>query len=131
MMTDVVRHWWSVFRAAVARVRRGGRASLTWSLRVTGAATASYLAAVVLFPSTQPLLAPLTAMLVVQVTPISLLNSGRDRVISVVAGVGLAVGFSAVLPLAWWSLGLLIWVAITVGQYLRLRDNLIEVAISA
>jgi hypothetical protein len=52
-------------------------------------------------------------------------------VISVVAGVGLAVGFAAVLPLEWWSLGLLIWVAITVGQYLRLRDNLIEVAISA
>lgn len=104
---------------------------MTWSLRVTVAATASYLAAVVVFPSTQPLLAPLTAMLVIQVTPISLLSSGRDRVVAVVAGVGLAVGFSAVVPLAWWSLGLLILVAITVGQYLRLRDNLIEVAISA
>src|SRR5690349_4434670 len=131
MMADVVQRWWSLIRAAVARVRRGGRASMSWSLRVTIAATASYLAGVVVFPSTQPLLAPLTAMLVVQVTTMSLLNSGRERVISVVAGVGLAVGFSAVLPLSWWSLGLLIWVAITVGQYLRLRDNLIEVAISA
>jgi uncharacterized membrane protein YccC len=104
---------------------------MAWSLRVTIAATASYLVGVVVFPSTQPLLAPLTAMLVVQVTPVSLLNSGRERVISVIAGVGLAVGFASVLPLEWWSLGLLIWVAITVGQYLRLRDNLIEVAISA
>jgi len=130
-MRDVVQRWWSVIRAAVARARRGGRASTGWSLRVTVAATASYLVGLVFFPSTQPLLAPLTAMLVVQVTPVSLLNSGRDRVISVVAGVGLAVGFSTVLPLSWWSLGLLIWVAITVGQYLRLRDNLIEVAISA
>ncbi len=130
-MTHVVQHWWSLIRAGVARVRRGGRASLTWSLRVTIAATASYLAGVVVFPSTQPLLAPLTAMLVVQVTPMSLLNSGRERVISVIAGVGLAVGFASVLPLEWWSLGLLIWVAITVGQYLRLRDNLMEVAISA
>ena len=70
-------------------------------------------------------------MLVVQVTPVSLLASGLDRVLAVVAGVLLAVGFSAVAPLAWWSLGLLILVAITIGQVLRLRSNLIEVAISA
>ena len=127
----MLQRWWILTRAAVARVRRGGRASMAWSLRVTIAATASYLAGLLFFPTTKPLLAPLTAMLVVQVTPLSLLNSGRDRVISVIAGVGLAVGFSTVVPLSWWSLGLLIWVAITVGQYLRLRDNLIEVAISA
>jgi hypothetical protein len=127
----VLQRWWSLLRAELARVRRGGRASMSWSLRVTAAATASYLAGLLFFPSTRPLLAPLTAMLVVQVTPLSLLNSGRERVIAVIAGVGLAVGFSSVVPLSWWSLGLLIWIAITVGQYLRLRDNLIEVAISA
>ena len=70
-------------------------------------------------------------MLVVQVTPLSLLASGLDRVIAVVAGVALAVGFSTVVPLEWWSLGLLILVSITIGQFLRLRSNLVEVAISA
>src|SRR6476469_6769496 len=70
-------------------------------------------------------------MRVVQVTPVSLLASGLDRVVAVVSGVSLAVVFAAVVPLVWWSLGLLILVAITIGQYLRLRSNLIEVAISA
>ncbi len=124
--------WWRGFVSReLARVRRDGRASLLWSLRITVAATASYLVASLFFPGTQPLLAPLTAMLVVQVTPLSLLASGLDRVIAVVAGVALAVGFAAVVPLEWWSLGVLILVSITIGQFLRLRSNLVEVAISA
>ena len=104
---------------------------MLWSLRVTVAATTSYVVASLIFPGTQPLLAPLTAMLVVQVTPLSLLASGLDRVVAVVAGVVLAVGFAAVVPLEWWSLGILILISITIGQYLRLRSNLVEVAISA
>jgi hypothetical protein len=115
----------------VARVRRDGRAALLWSLRITVAATSAYVAASLSFPGTEPLLAPLTAMLVVQVTPVSLLASGLDRVVAVVAGVALAVGFAAVAPLEWWSLGVLILISITVGQFLRLRANLVEVAISA
>jgi hypothetical protein len=114
----------------VDRLRRDWRPSLLWSLRITVAATASYVVALLLFPGTQPLLAPLTAMLVVQVTPVTLLTSGVDRVVAVVAGVALAVGFAAVVPLEWWSLAVLIAVSITIGQLLRLRSNMIEVAIS-
>lgn len=124
--------WWRRLVASeLVRLRRDGRAGLLWSLRITVAATASYAVGTMLFPGTLPLLAPLTAMLVVQVTPVSLLASGLDRVVSVLAGVGLAVGFAAVVPLRWWSLGVLILVSITLGQILRLRANLIEVAISA
>ena len=124
--------WWRrVLAADLERVRRDGRERVAWSARITVAATASYIVGTLIFPGTQPLLAPLTAMLVVQVTPISLLASGVDRVIAVVAGVLLAIGFAAVVPLAWWSLGLLILIALTIGQYLRLRSNLLEVAISA
>jgi hypothetical protein len=124
--------WWRGFVSReLARVRRDGRAAVLWSLRITVSATASYVVASLIFPGTQPLLAPLTAMLVVQVTPLSLLASGLDRVIAVVAGVLLAVGFAALVPLEWWSLGILILVSITIGQYLRLRSNLVEVAISA
>lgn len=112
------------------RLRVGWRAAVLWSLRITMAAVASYVVGVLIFPGTQPLLAPLTAMLVVQVTPLSLLASGLDRVIAVVTGVSLAVVFAAVVPLEWWSLGVLIFLSITLGQALRLRDNLIEVAIS-
>ncbi len=124
--------WWRSFVSReLARLRRDGRAAVLWSLRITVAATASYLVASLFFPGTQPLLAPLTAMLVVQVTPLSLLASGLDRVVAVVAGVALAVAFAAVVPLEWWSLGLLILISITLGQFLRLRANLVEVAISA
>ena len=112
------------------RLRNDGRAAVLWALRVTIAAVASYAVATLLFTSAPPLLAPLTAMLVVQVTPVSLLASGLDRVVAVVTGVFLAVAFAAVLPLAWWSLGLLIFVSLAIGQALRLGANLIEVAIS-
>jgi uncharacterized membrane protein YccC len=67
----------------------------------------------------------------VQVTPVSLLASGLDRVVAVVTGVALAVFFASVVPLEWWSLGLLIFVSMAVGQALHLRDNLVEVPISA
>ena len=123
--------WWRHRLARdLTRLRKDGRAALLWALRITVAAVASYVVATLLFPGTQPLLAPLTAMLVVQVTPVSLLASGLDRVVAVVAGVSLAVVFADVVPLQWWSLGVLILVAIMVGNVLRLRANLIEVAIS-
>jgi hypothetical protein len=123
--------WWrGNLTRGISRLRSGGRAAVLWSLRITVAAVASYVVATALLPGTQPLLAPLTAMLVVQVTPVSLLASGLDRVLAVVAGVFLAVAFATVVPLEWWSLGLLIFAAITIGQALRLRSNLVEVAIS-
>jgi uncharacterized membrane protein YccC len=120
-----------VLNRELTRLRKDGRAGLLWALRITVAAVASYVVGILLFPGTQPLLAPLSAMLVVQVTPVSLLASGIDRVVSVVAGVLLAVAFAAVVPLEWWSLGLLIFVSITIGQVLHLRANLIEVPVSA
>jgi hypothetical protein len=126
-----VHDWWRRgLTRELSRLRGGGRAGLLWSLRITVAAVASYVVATLFFPGTQPLLAPLTSMLVVQVTPVSLLASGIDRVVAVVAGVSVAVAFAAVVPLEWWSLGLLILVSITIGQALHLRANLVEVAIS-
>ena len=116
-------------RRQLDRFRRGGREGLLWALRLTGAATAAYVVAFVAFGG-KPLLAPLTALLVVQATPKSLLASGVDRVLSVVAGVLLAVGFSAVVPLSWWSLALVIGISLLIGQVLRLKANLLEVPIS-
>jgi hypothetical protein len=126
-----VRDWWRPrLTRELSRLRSDGRSAVLWSLRITVAAVASYVVGTLFFPGTQPLLAPLTAMLVVQVTPVSLLASGIDRVVAVVTGVSLAVAFSTVVPLEWWSLGVLIFLSITIGQALRLRSNLIEVAIS-
>ncbi|MGH3471944.1 MAG: FUSC family protein [Nocardioidaceae bacterium] len=112
-------------------LRTGWRVGVSWALRITVAAVAAYVVGRLLFPDTQPLLAPLTAMLVVQVTPVTLLTSGLDRVVAVVTGVVLAVLFASVVPLEWWSLGVLIFVSMALGQALRLRGNLLEVPISA
>ena len=115
----------------VTRLRLRGRSGTLWSLRITVAAVASYVVALALFPGSTPLLSPLTAMLVVQVTPWSLLASGIDRVVSVVLGVSVAIAISALVPLTWWSLGIVILVSLLLGQVLRLRHNLLEVPISA
>lgn len=127
----MVERWRRRLGREVRRLRLEWRSALAWALRITVAAVTSYVVALLFFPGTEPLLAPLTAMLVVQVTPVSLLASGLDRVVAVVAGVALAVAFAAVVPLEWWSLGLLIFVSVALGQLLRLRANLLEVPISA
>ena len=113
------------------RVRTRWRSAFFRALRLSGAGVASWLVANALSPNSDPILASLTALLVVQVTLYGTLRSGIQRVISVMAGVLLAVGFTAVVGLTWWSLGALIAVSITLGQLLKLGPNLIEVPISA
>jgi hypothetical protein len=99
--------------------------------RLTVAAVVSYLVARAVFDTPQPLTGPLTALLVVQATLFSTLTTGVRRVLSVVAGVLVAVVLSNVVGLTWWSLGGAIAAAIVIGQLLRLGDHLLEVPISA
>jgi uncharacterized membrane protein YccC len=81
--------------------------------------------------SPPPLIAALTALLVVQATLSSTLVNGAQRVVSVVSGVALAVAFVAVVGLTWWSLAALVAASLVVGQLLRLGPHLVEVPISA
>ena len=118
--------------SARQRVHRRGRSAFLRAARLTGAAVAAYLVAeAVGLDDPPPLVAALTALLVVQATASSTLSSGVERVLSVVAGVALAVAFSALVGLTWWSLAILVAASIVVGQLLRLGPNLIEVPISA
>jgi hypothetical protein len=95
------------------------------------AAIAAYGVASVVSDNPRPVLAPLTALLVVQLTLYETLASGLRRVVSVVAGVLLALGFSEFVGFTWWSLGLLIAAALVVGKVLRVGEQLMEVPISA
>ena len=52
---------WSLTRG-LTRLRGGGRVAVLWSLRITVAAVASYVVGTLLFPGTQPLLAPLSRL---------------------------------------------------------------------
>jgi hypothetical protein len=117
---------------AVDLVRRRGRSAALRAARLTGAATAAYVVAEALgFENPPPLVAALTALLVVQATLASTLTNGIQRVLSVVAGVALAVLFVSAVGLTWWSLAALVGASIVVGQLLRLGPHLVEVPISA
>ncbi|WP_405877577.1 aromatic acid exporter family protein [Streptomyces sp. NBC_01384] len=101
------------------------------SVRSAAAATIAYVIALRLSPEPAPLTAPLTALLVVQVTLYATLTTGIRRVNSVVAGVVVAIGFSVLVGLTWWSLALLILASLAVGHLVRVSEFVPEVAISA
>ena len=99
---------------------------------MAGASVAAFLVAQALgLVDPPPLVAALTALLVVQATAASTLVNSAQRVLSVVAGVALAVVFVSAVGLSWWSLFILVAVSIIVGQLLRLGPHLVEVPISA
>lgn len=112
-------------------VRVSGGATLTRVARLTGAAVGAYLAALLLLDDPRPVLAPLTALLIVQVTLVGTITDTVRRILSVVAGVAIAIVFSAFVGFSWWSLALLCAGSILVGQLLRLGPHLLEVPISA
>ncbi len=101
------------------------------TLRSAVAATLAYVVALRLSPEAAPLTAPLTALLVVQVTLYATLTNGIRRVNAVVAGVFVAIAFSLLVGLTWWSLALLIVAALAVGHLVRVDEYVPEVAISA
>ena len=101
------------------------------TLRSAAAATIAYVIALRLSPEAAPLTAPLTALLVVQVTLYATLTNGIRRVNSVVAGVLVAIAFSLLVGLTWWSLALVILASLAVGHLVRVDEYVPEVAISA
>jgi uncharacterized membrane protein YgaE (UPF0421/DUF939 family) len=101
------------------------------AFRSAAAASIAYVIAVRLSPEPAPLTAPLTALLVVQVTLYATLKMSIRRVNAVVAGVLVAIVFSSVVGLSWWSLALIIVAALGVGHLVRAHEFTAEVAISA
>jgi Aromatic acid exporter family member 1 len=99
--------------------------------KTTLAAVLSWELALRLPGSQPPVLAPLTALLVTQVTLAKTITGSFQRVASVTAGVLLALGVADLLGLHWWSIGLVIFVSLLLGRVLRLGSHGIEVPISA
>jgi len=99
--------------------------------KLTLAAVLAYVLAGVFDTSPDRVLAPLTALLVVQLTLFQTLTHAIGRIVSVLAGVVLAVAVADLLGVSWWSFGLLVLASLLVGQLLRLKAYLLEVPISA
>jgi Aromatic acid exporter family member 1 len=111
---------------------RSTRATAAYITRLTATATFAYVLATLL-PGTseRPVLAPLTALLVLQASLYQTLRSGLKKVLSVTVGVLMAVGLAEFIGFSWWQLMLLIAAALLIGRALRLGDDLLEVPISA
>jgi uncharacterized membrane protein YgaE (UPF0421/DUF939 family) len=112
-------------------VRRRAQPTAVYIARLTGTAVLAYLLALLLPGSSRPVLAPLTALLVVQATLFQTIRSAVQRVAAVTAGVLAAVAVAAYVPFSWWVLGLLTAATLALGLALRLREEIVEVPISA
>ena len=116
----------------LAGLTHRARPTAAYVARLTTTATAAYLVALMVPAGThRPVLAPLTALLVLQASVYQTLRAGLKKVAGVTAGVLVAVCLSELVPYTWWLLGLLIAGALVVGRILRLGDDLLEVPISA
>ena len=112
-------------------VRHRAQPTAATIVRLTVTAVFAYLLALPLPSTSRPVMAPLTALLVVQVSIYQTLRTAVRRVASVVAGVLLALGLSAWVGFTWWSLGIAIALGLAVGYALHLREEVLEVPISA
>jgi hypothetical protein len=99
--------------------------------KTTLAAVISWELALRLPGTTPPVLAPLTALLVTQLTLVKTITGSLQRVGSVTAGVLMALVVADLLGLHWWSIGLVIFASLALGQILRLGPHRVEVPISA
>ena len=113
-------------------VRRRAQPAAEYITRMTLTAVFAYLLALQLpGGSSRSVLAPLTALLVVQATLFHTIRSAVQRVIGVTTGVLAAVAVSAYVPFSWWVLGLLTAGTLALGLMLRLHEETLEVPISA
>jgi uncharacterized membrane protein YgaE (UPF0421/DUF939 family) len=111
--------------------RRSAQPKAAYIIRLTLTAVFAYMVALMLTGSSRPVLAPLTALLVLQATLYQTIRTAADKVLGVTAGVLAAVAVAAYVPFSWWVLGLLIAGTLALGMTLRLGDNVLEVPISA
>jgi hypothetical protein len=107
------------------------RPTVAWVLRLTSAAVVAWLVAGRLTGISTDLTAPLTALLVVQASAFSTLRMSVLRVGAVLTGVVVAVGFSALAGLSWWSLAAVIAASLVLARVFRLGEQALEVPISA
>jgi hypothetical protein len=120
-----------MFRDPIHRIT-AARPTASYSARLTATATLAYLLALMVPAATaRPVLAPLTALLVLQASLYQTIRSGARKVASVIAGVLVAVVVAEFIGFSWWQLALVIAAALVIGRALRLGDDLLEVPISA
>lgn len=113
-------------------VRRRTQPTAVYVARLTATATAAYLLALSLPAGTsRPVLAPLTAILVLQASLYQTIRTGIRKVVAAIAGVLAAVALSGFVGFNWWLLGVLTAGTLILGHALKLGEETLDVPISA
>lgn len=107
------------------------RPSAAWVARLTVATVLAYVASIPLVKGPPDLTGALTALLVVQGTNLGTLRSMVVRIGAVVTGVMLAVLVSHFVGLSWWSLAIVVGLALVLARVFRLGEQALETPISA
>ena len=123
----------------VRRLRRLGlagwlhreRDAITQTAKAAVAAAVAWELARWILPLKIPVLAPLAAILTVQVTIFSTVRRGGEQVLAVVGGVLAALLLADVFGLHAWSIALVVFVALVVGRALRLANSANQLAVTA
>lgn len=100
-------------------------------LRATAVTTIAYVLSLWLLPGRIDLTGALTALLVLHASVHGSLQNGMLRVLAVVIGVGMALGVSALLGLHWYSLFIVVFAALVIGQLMDFGEQTLEIPISA
>lgn len=107
------------------------RGTVSELLRLTTAAVLAWLIAARLTGTVYDLTSALTALLVLQASAYSTVRMGLLRVGAVLTGVLVAVAFSSLAGLTWWSLAAVIAASLVLAKVFRLGAQALEVPISA
>ncbi|MFZ2479290.1 MAG: aromatic acid exporter family protein, partial [Propioniciclava sp.] len=99
--------------------------------RLTLATVLGYLLTVKLLPPPVDLTGALTALLVTQASLRGSFRAGLVRVGAVVSGILVALAVATFVGLHWWSLAVVVFIALLVARVLQLGDAGLESAISA
>jgi uncharacterized membrane protein YccC len=121
-------------RRAVARAFEGPgreRDVLVQVAKSAGAAVVAWQLARVALHSSQPFLAPLAALITVHATVYQSLRGAAQHVLAVLAGVLLAFLAARSLGVEWYSLGLVLVVALLLARWHRLGDSGLQIPTTA
>jgi len=127
-------------RGARSRQRALGRAVegpgrerdvLVQIAKSAGAAVVAWQVAKVVLHSHQPFLAPLAALITVHATVYQSVRGAAQHVLAVLAGVLLAFLAARTLGVEWYSLGLVLVVALVIARWQRLGDSALQVPTTA
>lgn len=127
---DQLRKIWPGIPGGPADLRRAVGDAVIDVGRLSAATVLGYLLTVRLLPPPVDLTGALTALLVVQASLRGSFRAGMVRVAAVVTGIVVALGVATFVGLHWWSLALVVFVALLIAKVLRFEGASLETAVS-